>query len=759
MSMLTLCLESTQAQDSLLNSPAFDRLIVLQKTGEEEFKVVPISFPNGTPPVAPNPVSVLTLELVSEPGKKYEVKWRDIKKYEQFGNMLLAEANEVVAQKKFDLAYLYFERLLVEYPKHKGLPESIEEYQVQNAFALYQQNEFNQALGILDGVREKSPQRAGIDASISRVADKIVEDYIAKDRYDAAFTLIQRYQATNQAARFPFVAKWIKVFTDKAEALRVKSKASIDAGDPRTAYDLAKEMLRIYPKFPGGIEYFQEIVRKYPLLQVGTTSVSTKQPSLDSLTWSGSRDRRLFYRTLSEVIGYGAEGGEYASPYGSLVRGIDGRSIDILLRSRLTSMSGFDLSRQILNKHSVGLSPITEQFRRIVDQVYVENILDVHVTLSQTHIRPESLLRFIPQLDQLQETTNGPYRFLEQEAEITRYVLQKEYPWKQPLQPVEIVHQRYESTRQAIADLRSGKIDLIDRLFPGNVAALQDDESLVVNSYRAPTMHVLVPNYENPYLANRNFRRALVYAINRQNILTGRLLSGGTQEGTQVISAPIPAGINNDDPLAYGYNPAIDIRPYEPQMAVALIRLTEIELAPKAKEKEEGEEAAAEAEAEAPALGTLILGHPDSEISREAVEPIVQFLKRVGITCELKVIDAEITNPVEAEVDLLYAEIHIEEPLVDVPILFRRYVAQENLSPAFRLGLRELGRSRNWEQVRNRFNSVHRLAYDELPILPLWQIHDHFAYSKTLNGVTYQPVNLYQSIEKWETTPRIITSD
>ena len=131
----------------------------------------------------------------------------------------------------------------------------------------------------------------------------------------------------------------------------------------------------------------------------------------------------------------------------------------------------------------------------------------------------------------------------------------------------------------------------------------------------------------------------------------------------------------------------------------------------------------------------------------------------MGITCELKVIDVEITDPVEAEVDLLYSEIHLEEPLVDVPILFRRYVAQQNLSPAFRLGLRELGRSRNWELVRNRFNSVHRLAYDEVPILPLWQIHDHFAHSKSLNGVSYQPVNLYQSIEKWETTPQIITRD
>ena len=749
MSMLVFCVESIQAQGSLLNTPAFDRMFVIQKTGEEEFTIVPIFFPDGHPPVAPDPVSVLTIELVSEPGKKYEVKWRDIKKYEQFENMLLAEANKVVSQKQFDLAYLYFERLLNEYPKLKGLPEAIEEYQVQNAFFLYQKNKFNQALGILDGIREKNPSRPGIDASVSRVADKIVEEYVAKDRYDAAFTLIKRFQATNQAARFPFVAKWIKVLTDQAEALRAKSQASIAAGNPRDAYDSAKEMIRVYPVLPGGIEYFQEIIRKYPLLQVGTTSVSTSQPRLDSLTWSGSRDRRLFYRTLSEVIGYGAEGGEYTSPYGSLVRGIDGKSVDILLRSRLTSMSGFDLSRQILNKHSVGLSPITQQFRRLVDKVYVENIHDVHVTLSQTHIRPESLLRIIPQVDQLQEATNGPYRLLEQKNHLTRYVVQKDYAWKQPLQPVEIVHQRYEFTRQAVADLRSGKIDLIDRLFPGNVSALQADESIVVNGYRTPTLHVLVPNYENPYLANRNFRRALIYAINRQDILTGRLLSGGNQEGTKVISAPIPAGINRDDPLAYGYDTTVPVRPYEPQMAAALIRLAEVELLTRAKEKKE----------KAPVLGTLILGHPDSEISREAVEPIVAFLKRVGITCELKVIDVEITDPVEAEVDLLYSEIHLEEPLVDVPILFRRYVAQQNLSPAFRLGLRELGRSRNWELVRNRFNSVHRLAYDEVPILPLWQIHDHFAHSKSLNGVSYQPVNLYQSIEKWETTPQIITRD
>ena len=44
----------------------------------------------------------------------------------------------------------------------------------------------------------------------------------------------------------------------------------------------------------------------------------------------------------------------------------------------------------------------------------------------------------------------------------------------------------------------------------------------------------------------------------------------------------------------------------------------------------------------------------------------------------------------------------------------------------------------------------------ELPqgLVPLWQLVDHFAYRRSLEGVGERPVSLYQNIEYWEPAPQ-----
>src|SRR2546429_1737004 len=44
---------------------------------------------------------------------------------------------------------------------------------------------------------------------------------------------------------------------------------------------------------------------------------------------------------------------------------------------------------------------------------------------------------------------------------------------------------------RAIAALKRGEIDILDRIFPGDIATLKNDESLVVAPYGGSTTHVL----------------------------------------------------------------------------------------------------------------------------------------------------------------------------------------------------------------------------------------------------------------------------
>jgi hypothetical protein len=44
---------------------------------------------------------------------------------------------------------------------------------------------------------------------------------------------------------------------------------------------------------------------------------------------------------------------------------------------------------------------------------------------------------------------------------------------------------------------------------------------------------------------------------------------------------------------------------------------------------------------------------------------------------------------------------------------------------------------------------LHRTASSELPIIPLWQLVDAFAYRREVTGVGQEIVSLYQNVERW----------
>ena len=65
------------------------------------------------------------------------------------------------------------------------------------------------------------------------------------------------------------------------------------------------------------------------------------------------------------------------------------------------------------------------------------------------------------------------------------------------------------------------------------------------------------------------------------------------------------------------------------------------------------------------------------------------------------------------------------------------------------LGLRRLEEARNWKEVRDRLLVLHSISHHELPVLPLWQMVDSFAYRSNLTGMGSNIVSLYQNAGNW----------
>jgi ABC-type transport system substrate-binding protein len=47
---------------------------------------------------------------------------------------------------------------------------------------------------------------------------------------------------------------------------------------------------------------------------------------------------------------------------------------------------------------------------------------------------------------------------------------------------------------------------------------------------------------------------------------------------------------------------------------------------------------------------------------------------------------------------------------------------------------------------------VHEIAHHELPLIPLWQTINYFAYRTSVRGIGESPVTLYQNIDDWSTS-------
>jgi hypothetical protein len=108
-----------------------------------------------------------------------------------------------------------------------------------------------------------------------------------------------------------------------------------------------------------------------------------------------------------------------------------------------------------------------------------------------------------------------------------------------------------------------------------------------------------------------------------------------------------------------------------------------------------------------------------------------------------------VTDDLKGECDLVYKEIAIWEPATDARRMLGPGGVAPTNSPYVAQSLRWLEDAENWGSVRDRLIDIHRSVYNDVAILPLWQVVDYFAYHKRIRNIGDRPVWLYQNVEQW----------
>ncbi|MGC3970955.1 MAG: ABC transporter substrate-binding protein [Pirellulales bacterium] len=273
--------------------------------------------------------------------------------------------------------------------------------------------------------------------------------------------------------------------------------------------------------------------------------------------------------------------------------------------------------------------------------------------------------------------------------------------------PVEIIERSYLDEDAAVAALKAGEVDMLDRVAPWHVASLRAAREIELVRYAPLSVHALCVCSDHPLLLRAESRRAPIYAIDREAILKNHLKVADSVDGSQPARGVLSRGRSPEDPLGYADDPSLAARPYDLQAAYILSRL------------------AGGGGLVTTGMPPLVLAYPKSLVAAKACEQIRRHWARIGINVELRPV-AE-PRPNLQGVDLFYSIIVAPEPLVAVDRLFGPSglvpkARREVLAP-----LRQLAGATTFAAARTALFELQRTVHEQSLVLPLWQLNEYAA--------------------------------
>ncbi|MFM7071568.1 MAG: ABC transporter substrate-binding protein [Planctomycetota bacterium] len=773
----------------LVDRDPFDRLVLDGANQNAVIEVFPIPELRGGAKL--DRTRPLRVRLISRPTQLYELNWSAVARVESHEEILVVEAEKLTAEKRFEEAFEYLDAIHRRDPRYPGLRKAVEVYLYLNAGHYFAKERYPEALSLLEELFRLNPnykhanQTADLASAIARLIDQIMTRYMAKEDYVNARNMLIRVTNTYGDKQQATVEKWTKQLSDMAAGYRDKARQFSQEQRFREALPELANMTRVWPRVEGGDALVKEVSERYPLVLVGVQQRAVRRDAELMDDWAARRTGRLVQRRLCEFVGKGPEGGRYESPLGNLEYSDDGRQITFSLRAienaEESTLNGYSVARRLAALANPSDPSYSPAWGSIVAGIAVQDVNQVRIDLRRPHALPPSLLQTSldgpPQIPAVSGTASGgannssgnnspvnnspvnkggvavdslsagPYFPAEQSAAENRFLANRQYAFYQARQPKELVEKLIEKPDKAINALKRGEIDIYDRIFPADVYRLRNDSTIALGQYAVPTLHVLVPNYAKPFPANKIFRRALLYALNREGIMRSELLGGGSLPGCVAISGPFPAGTGASDPLAYAYDERITPRAYDPRLGLTLVKLAATELANQAKKANQPE----------PKLETIVIGFPPTEVARIAIQAIGMQLEVIKLKVELKELPPDKLSDPDGVCDFVYRELAVYEPLADAPKLLGVKGLFAESSPYVGLALRRLESTGNWQDASLALKDLHRITYDDVTVLPLWQLAEYYAYRKWLRGVGDQIVTLYQNVENWQIAPRMGT--
>jgi peptide/nickel transport system substrate-binding protein len=693
----------------------------------------------------------VVLHLLEGEDRDFKVKRSAIKDVEYFEDMLLADGDRLTTAQDFPRAFERFLYIKARNPSWRGLDDKVNRLLFEEgSLALGDKDGGARGLRLLGDLRRRKPDYPGLgDKLAASFGKKIAHEVEDEKDYPEGRRLLRELdqlapgheEARRARARF------------EAKAGALVAEASRAPADRKV--DLLTEAARIWPSLAGLESSLAGAFRAEPTLDVAVADVANPVGPWPRSPAS-ERAGRLLYVPILAGVDEPSSRGEVPGQLASGVVSTElGRGLRIAIRGGYSWSDGsrrasaVDVARSLADRATTSSPGYNARWADLLDRVEPVGDDRVDVRLSRPSMKPELWLLgpvgpahasadgrvSVPGRGRW-PVGDGPFALEASEKETTRFRTASTSGGSGLRRIREI---RHLDPTAAVSALVRGDVSMLERVPPASVSDLAREPDVKVGRYADPGVHRIALDGRTPSLRNRTLRRALSLAIDRRVLLEEFVLRHPADAGNRVADGPAvrgsPFDAANVDPLDY-----------DPLLARMLV-------------------AAARRELNGAAIA-LTLEFPAIAEARAACPRIAEGFRLIGVEVTLR---ERPESELEAELragrrfDLAYRASRAGDAFHDLgPALCPGYDAPPDAdalaslaSPRILQLLLQFDRAPETTAARALAIQIDREARDELPVLPLWQVEDHFAWRSRLKGPGAVADRLYQGIETWEIDPWI----
>jgi len=280
-------------------------------------------------------------------------------------------------------------------------------------------------------------------------------------------------------------------------------------------------------------------------------------------------------------------------------------------------------------------------------------------------------------------------------------------------------------------------IDMIVLVNPRDIPQIQGDKHFVLQPYNALSYSFFGYNTRNPLLADKRVRKAITYAVNRQEMLDSFFQGQGT-----IISGPFAPG-------SWAYN--LDVQPlsYDPEKAIELLNEAGFV---------QGGDGIMEKDGEKLSLTLKVPIEKESEAVKRVVLAFKNYLGKIGVDIQAEFKewlswkeDVFLTH----DFDVIFAS-WVFDDSADITSLFHsseigpwmnNFGAYSN--PEVDSFIVESKLTLDHEKRRTIYRRLHSILADECPYTFLWTLTNYAAYHKRLRHVAIHPYKFFSFADGW----------